>query len=82
MELYVEMLQKLLEGGKVEVVFPNLALSPRDMLDSVSYRALVRIREILRDDSLSDPECFQKIEAVVQLLEELGSGCGNRHDLG
>lgn len=82
MELYVEMLKKMLEADKVEVVFPNLTLSPRDMLDSVSYCALNQIRAILRNDALSDPECFRQIEAIVNVLEQLGSDCGNRHRLG
>ena len=32
--------------------------------------------------TLSDERCFQKIEAVVTLLEELGISCGGRHDFG
>ena len=46
------------------------------------YAALQQIREILADDSLTDPECFMKIERLVCLYEDLGSNAGNRHDFG
>ena len=45
-------------------------------------RALRRIQEIVCDDTLSDRECFGKIEAIVTLLEDLGLTCGGRHDFG
>ena len=45
-------------------------------------RALWKIREILADDTLEDPECFQRIEAIVSLLEDMGISCGGRHDFG
>ena len=44
----------------------------RCLVSDAAGRALLRIRDILADDSLSDERCFQKIEAVVTLLEELG----------
>ena len=46
------------------------------------YQALCRIKEILEDDTLSDPECFHKIEEIVCVLEDLGSNAGARHDFG
>ena len=54
----------------------------RCVISHAAGRALLRIRDILADDSLSDERCFQKIEAVVTLLEELGISCGGRHDFG
>ena len=54
----------------------------RCLVSDAAGRALLRIRDILADDSLSDERCFQKIEAVVTLLEELGISCGERHDFG
>ena len=82
MELYVEMLKELLSRESIQVTFPNLTLNQRDLLDSISYQALKRIRDIIRDDSLRDEECFQQIEAIVCLLESLGSSGGTRHDFG
>lgn len=51
-------------------------------VDGASSRALRRIQLILADDSLSDRECFQKIETIVSLLEDLGLDTGGRHDFG
>lgn len=82
MELYGEILQNLLVGRQVEVTFPGLTVRPEDLLNSVCYRALVQIREIIQDDSLNDAECFYKIEEIIRLLERLGSDGGLRHDFG
>lgn len=51
-------------------------------VSDAAARALLRIRDILADDALSDETCFAKIEAIVSLLEELGVDCGSRHDFG
>ena len=82
MEFAVELLSKLLVRRKIAVSSPGLALTAQDLLESASYQALCQIQAILKDDTLSDPECFQKIEAVVQTLEDMGVSCGNRHDFG
>ena len=52
----------------------------RCLVSDAAGRALLRIRDILADDSLSDETCFAKIEAVVSVLEDLGIPCGGRHD--
>ncbi len=54
----------------------------RCLTADASSRALWKIREILADDSLDDPACFQKIEAIISVLEELGISSGSRHDFG
>lgn len=54
----------------------------RCLVSDAAGRALLRIRDILADDSLSDAECFARIEAIVALLEDLGISCGGRHDFG
>ena len=48
-------------------------------VDSRAVRMLERIARALDDDTLDDPECFWKIERVMDVLEEnwLGS---SRHD--
>lgn len=46
------------------------------------YQALCRIKAILEDDGLDDPECFRRIEGIVMVLEDLGSDAGTRHDFG
>ena len=52
----------------------------RCLVSDASSRALLKIWDILADDSMDDPECFQRIEAVVHLMEDLGIPCGGQHD--
>ena len=52
----------------------------RCLVSDASSRALRQIRDILADGTLSDENCFQRIEAIVRLLEDLGIDCGARHD--
>lgn len=54
----------------------------RALVSDAAARALLRIRDILADNALSDETCFAKIEAIVSLLEELGVDCGSRLDFG
>lgn len=46
------------------------------------YQTLQKIRDIVRDESLDDRECFAKIEEIVCLFEEIGSHGGGRRDFG
>ena len=54
----------------------------RCLASDAAARALRRIQEIVADETLSDRECFGKIETIVSLLEDLGLYCGGRHDFG
>ena len=81
MNLYQEMLCKLLENERIEVKFPDIPAMV-NMVELKCYEALRKIKEILEDHTLSDKECFWKIEEIVLLLEELGSHAGVRHDFG
>lgn len=79
MEFYQEILIHLLKQGKVDVVIhPHFDLS--SAFDNECYRALAQIRGIVQDDTLDDPECFFKIEEIVNTFEDIGSGGGGRHD--
>lgn len=81
MNLYQEILCHLLQSETPEICFSELK-SLHKAVDSFCYRALQRIKEILEDPALEDEECFAKIEAIVNVFEEMGSGCGSRHDFG
>lgn len=81
MNLYQEVLCNLLRNETLEIKFPNIPAMV-NMVELKCYEALRKIKEILEDDSLSDEECFWKIEEIVVVLEEIGSGAGNRHDFG
>jgi len=79
MELYLEILKQIFLENHTEKMLKEENSLP-ELLECRSCQALREIKHILEDDSLSDPECFEKIEDFVCLFEELGSGCGNRHD--
>ncbi len=80
MELYKELLLQILSEENMQISFNNLNVN--ELLESVCYRTLCRIKEIIEDDTLDDPECFMKIEEIVCVLEEVGSSGGIRHDFG
>ena len=80
MELYKEILIEVLSRQEAEVRFPHLTVNSAEIVEGVCYRALERIRDILRDDTRTDEACFLKIEEVIRGLEELGSHGGARHD--
>lgn len=80
MELAAELLGKLLENRQINITFPGLNLTAPDILEAASYQALCQIQDILRDDTLDDPECFQKIEEIVQVFERMDTDCGCRRD--
>ena len=80
MELYKELLLQILSEENMQISFNNL--NANELLESVCYRTLCRIKEIIEDDTLDDPECFMKIEEIVCVLEEVGSCGGIRHDFG
>lgn len=82
MELFTQLFIKALEGQKVEVAFTGGNFDLKESIESASVAALGRIREILNDATLEDPECFKKIEAIVCEYEALGLHCGDRHDFG
>ena len=84
MDQYTEILTHMLQNhqAKIEVTFPDLSLSSNEIVESSALHALMQIQKILQDDSLKDEECFYKIEAIVHELEQIGLGCGSRHDFG
>lgn len=69
-------------GAQIYVQGASSADMIKEMLAMECCKALRDIREILDDDTLEDRECFQRIERIVSLYEELGPGAGSRHDFG
>ena len=82
MELFKEIFVQALISGDVEVVFKGRDSTVTEVIEGQCYQALEKIKAIIQDDNLDDPECFQKIEAIVCTLEEIGSNGGSRHDFG
>jgi len=47
--------------------------------ESKAFQILKEIRRVLNDDTLDDLECFHRIEAIVNVMEESGIQT-TRHD--
>lgn len=80
MVLYKEILINVLNEGKIEVSFSNLEIDTSKIVEMQCYKTLCEIRDIIRDDSLNDKQCFEKIEKIVCAFEQIGSNGGVRHD--
>lgn len=79
MDIMVQMVAEKLNRGELAIVIGRDAV---DWMEKECMAALGRIREILADDRLEDPECFDRIERIVCEMESLGLDCGTRHDFG
>ncbi|NLS84126.1 MAG: hypothetical protein GXZ14_00720 [Ruminococcaceae bacterium] len=82
MDLYKEILTKILKEQKIEVVFLNLKISAKEIVEMECYRALQKIKSLMEDEGLEDKDYFIKIEKIVWVVEQLGSDSGSRHDFG
>ena len=82
MELYKEILIQALKNEELSVTFPNLKIDGAEIVEKECYKALRRIKDIIHDDSLSDGECFKKLEEFICSFEEVGSSGGIPHDFG
>ena len=82
MELYRDMLCRILETEEFEILLPKWNMKVEEMLELKCYQALQEIKRILEDDELDDEECFESIEKIISVFETLGSGVHERHDFG
>ena len=48
-------------------------------VESQALKALEDIRKVLNDKDLDDPECFRRVEAIINALEANGISI-SRHD--
>ncbi len=69
-----------LRDQKIKVELPELNTTPAELAEMQCYNAILKIRDILADETLEDPGCFYQIEEIVRTLENLGLYCGGRHD--
>ena len=80
MELLKDIIYDKIEKDEINVIILGKNTDIYKLLESTCYKALNDIKTILENDSLSDEECFLKIEEIIKVFERLGSNCGNRHD--
>ena len=81
MELYKDILCTLLQNEAVEVRFPDLSV-PCDFFGTVCYRTLKKIKAVIDDNTTDDAACFEKIEEIMEIFEELCGKLPHRHDFG
>ena len=82
MELYRDILYRILESEEFEILLPKWKMNVEEMMEMKCYQALQEIKKILEDDELNDAECFESIEKIISVFEKLGSGIKERHDFG
>ena len=82
MQLYKEILTQILSNQEIHITFPNLNINPTVIIQSESYQALQKIKAVIHDDSLTDNECFMKIEEIICIFEALGSNEGRSYFIG
>ncbi len=80
-DLWKEILFWLLQDEEIEVRFPQ-APDFQKLFENKCCKALDEIKEVIEDESLEDKECFERIERIVRIFEEMGSDGGARHDFG
>ncbi len=82
MELYKEILIHILSNEAINISFPTLSVNVSEIIEGECYKALQRIKEILGEGALNDAECFERIEEIVYVFEQIGSTGDSRHDFG
>ena len=82
MELCRDIFTQGVIEGKIQISFAGTDETLKDLIERRCYRALQKIKAIIEDDRLDDKECFQKIEEIICVFEEVGSNGGIRHDFG
>ena len=82
MELGIEILARFLAQQNAQITFSDLKLSASEILELQCCQTLRKIQEIVRDDTLEDKECFERIERIICVFEQIGSDGGVRHDFG
>lgn len=82
MELYQQIFLKALDKMDRKLFVPGFTIDAEKIVQMECYKALQKIKEIIEDETLDDPECFIKIEEIISLLEEMGIPSGMRHDFG
>ena len=80
MKLWKEILARLLQEERLELHIPS-APSIETLFEKECFQILQKIKDILEDDSLTDADCFEKIEQIICIFEEHGTVIA-RHDFG
>lgn len=80
MKLSAEILARFLAQENAQILFPDLKIDAKEIINLQCYQALCRIQQIIQDDTLEDKECFIRIEEIIYAIEAIGGDVGGRHD--
>ena len=65
-ELYFEMLIAALVKENMHLTFPDFKLGPDKVIRLSCHQTVEKIKAILNDDSLTDAECFARIDGLAE----------------
>lgn len=82
MELYKEILIHALKQESLLVTFSHPDIDEKEIVNTIRYQALLKIKAILENDSLSNADCFMQIEKIVEVFESFDLRISYRHDFG
>lgn len=80
MDLLKDIIYDKIEKNEITVTIVGKNTDIDKIVESTCYKALNEIKSIIENDSLSDEECFLKIEEIIRVFERLECNCGYRHD--
>jgi len=78
-EIPLGLYEKAIGQKVMEFVKGLKAEEIRSQADTEAMRALSKIAEILDEDGADDPECFRRIEEIIEVLRDSGI-VTRRHD--
>ena len=53
----------------------------KEILENEIYQVLLKVKKTIDDETLADKDCFDKLEEILNVLEENNISC-IRHDFG
>ena len=71
MELYKELIMHILSQGEIKIIFPDLNIDIANIVELEAYKVLNEIKEIIEDNTLDDPECFARIDAIIHAFYKI-----------
>ena len=74
MELYKQLWQKYRQRHLSKRKLSNV------QIEKTCYQILQEIQKVVSNPTLTDAECFWRVEELVCLFEKYGLDCGGRHD--
>ncbi|MCL2861198.1 MAG: hypothetical protein FWE22_02180 [Firmicutes bacterium] len=77
MDLAKDILVKIIANETIQVKLSITKKEYAQMFSDGCYFALSKIRQVLKDKTLSHLEC---IEQIVCIFEQLGTDCGAKYD--